>query len=141
MSSAIPAALIASYHAADYRAGSGAAAISLRIDQHSEALAQLLAGSGRQCAVFITACNPGSQPHSPAANQAAQARLREELNRHAEQVIEGSSSDPSGAWPAEPSLLALGVELDVAQALGRQFGQNALVWAGADAIPRLILLK
>lgn len=141
MSSAIPAALIASYRAADYRAGSGAAALNLRIDQHSEALAQLLAASGRQCAVFITACNPGSQLQSLAANQAVQARLREELSCHTSQIIEGTSSDPSGAWPAESSLLALGVELDVAEALGRQFGQNALVWAGADAIPRLMLLR
>ncbi|MCX7184674.1 MAG: DUF3293 domain-containing protein [Nitrosospira sp.] len=141
MPSAIPADLVASYRAADYRAGSGSAAIILRIDQHSEALAQLLAASGRQCAVFITACNPGSQPHSLAANQVAQARLHEELSRHTDQIIEGTGSDPSGIWPAEPSLLALGVELEVAEALGRQFGQNAIVWAGADAIPRLMLLR
>ena len=141
MSSEISADLIVSYRAADYQAGSGPAAITLRIDQYSESLAQLLAASDRQCAVFITACNPGSQPHSPATNRAANARLREELDRHTDQITEGTSSDPSGVWPPEPSLLALGVELDVAEALGRQFGQNAVVWAGADAIPRLILLK
>jgi hypothetical protein len=141
MPSAIPAGLIASYRAADYRAGSDSAAIILRIDQYSESLAQLLAASGRQCAVFITACNPGSQPQSRVTNRAADARLRAELSRHTDQIIEGASSDPSGIWPAEPSLLALGVELDVAQALGRQFGQNAIVWAGADAIPRLMLLR
>ncbi len=141
MSSEIPADLIDSYRTADYRAGSGSAAISLRIDQYSEALSQLLAGSGRQCAVFITACNPGSQPQSPAANQAVHARLREELNRHTDQIIEGTGSDPSGTWPPEPSLLALGVDLTTAQVLGRQFGQNAVVWAGADAIPRLMLLR
>ncbi len=141
MPSEIPANLIASYRAADYRAGSGSAAISLRIDQYSESLAQLLAASGQQCAVFITACNPGSQPQSPAANRAAHALLREELSRHTDQIIEGTGSDPSGAWPPEPSLLALGVDLTTAQVLGRQFGQNAVVWAGADAIPRLMLLR
>ena len=141
MSSAIPADLIASYRAADYRAGSGSAAITLRIDQHSESLSQLLAASGQQYAVFITACNPGSQPQSPATNRAAHALLREELSRHTDQIIEGTGSDPSGAWPPEPSLLALGVKLDVAEALGRKFRQNAVVWAGADAISRLILLR
>ena len=141
MPSEISANLIASYRAADYRAGSGSAAISLRIDQYSEWLSQLLAASGQQCAVFITACNPGSQPQSPAANRAADARLRAELSRHSKQIIEGTGSDPSGAWPPEQSLLALGVDLATAQALGRQFGQNAIVWAGADAIPRLILLR
>ena len=141
MPSEIPADIIASYRAADYQAGSGSAAIRLRIDQHSESLAQLLAASGQQCAVFITACNPGSQPQSPAANQAANAHLHEELSRHTDQIIEGTGSDPSGTWPLEQSLLALGVELDVAEVLGRRFGQNAVVWAGADAIPRLILLR
>ncbi len=141
MPSDISADLIASYRAADYRAGPDSAAITLRIDQYSESLAQLLAASGRQCAVFITACNPGSQPQSLAANRAADARLREELNRHTDQIIEGTGSDPSGTWPPEPSLLALGVDLTTAQVLGRQFGQNAVVWAGADAIPRLMLLR
>ncbi|MDO8437471.1 MAG: DUF3293 domain-containing protein [Nitrosomonadaceae bacterium] len=141
MPSDIPADLIARYRAADYRAGSDSAAIMLRIDQYSESLSQLFAASGQQCAVFITACNPGSQPCSLEMNRAAHTRLRDELSRHASQVIEGTGSDPSGAWPPEQSLLALGVDLATAQALGRQFGQNAIVWAGADAIPRLVLLR
>jgi hypothetical protein len=28
-----------------------------------------------------------------------------------------------------------------AQALGAEFGQNAIVWADADAVPQLILLR
>ncbi len=141
MPSEIPADLIARYRAADYRAGSGSAAVMLRIDQYSDPLSRLLAASGQQCAVFITACNPSSQPCSLEMNRAADARLRDELRRHASQIIEGAGSDPSGAWPPEQSLLALGVDLDKSKALGRQFGQNAVVWAGADAIPRLILLR
>jgi len=140
-SSGISADLIASYRAADYQAGSGSAAVLLSIDQYSESLSQLLAASGQQCAVFITAYNPRSQPQSLAANQAAQARLRDELNYLTDQIIEGTSSDPTGTWSPEQSLLALGVDLATAQALGRQFGQNAVVWAGVDAIPRLILLR
>ena len=132
---------IASYRAADYQAGAGSAVVILRINQYSKSLSQLLAASGQQCAAFITAYNPFSQPQNLAANQAVHARLRDELSRHANQVIEGMGSDPSGAWPPEQSFLALGVELDAAEALGRQFGQNAIVWAGADAIPRLILLR
>lgn len=141
MPSKIPAGLIASYRAADYQAGAGSAVVVLRIDQYSESLSQLLAASGQQCAVFITAYNPCSQPQNLAANQAAHARLRDELSYLTGQIIEGTGSDPTGAWPPEQSLFALGVDLDKSKALGRQFGQNAVVWAGADAIPRLILLR
>jgi hypothetical protein len=141
MPSAIPADLIASYRAADYQAGAGSATVVLRIDQYSESLSQLLAASGQQSAAFITAYNPCNQSCSFEANQAAQARLRNELSRHASQIIEGMGSDLSGAWPPEQSLLALGVDLATAQALGRQFGQNAVVWVGPNAIPRLILLR
>lgn len=140
-SSGISADLIASYRAADYQAGAGSAAALLHIDQHSESLSQLLAAAGQQCAVFITAYNPCSQPQSLTANQAAHAYLRDELKYLTDQIIEGTSSDPAGTWPPEQSLLALGVELDKSKALGRKFGQNAVVWAGADAIPRLILLR
>ncbi len=140
-SSGISADLIASYRVADYQAGAGSAVVVLRIDQYSESLSLLFAASGHQCGTFITAYNPHSQPQNLAANQAAQARLRDELNCLTDQIIEGTSFDPTGAWPPEQSLLALGVGLATAQVLGRQFGQNAIVWVGADAIPRLILLR
>ncbi|SHL69343.1 Protein of unknown function [Nitrosospira sp. Nsp11] len=56
-------------------------------------------------------------------------------------IIEGEGFDPCGKWPAEKSFLALGLDLKESSALGKEFGQNAIVWAGADAIPRLILLR
>ncbi len=71
------------------------------------------------------------------------AALRDRLDSYVarpDQIIEGMGIDPSGKWPAEKSFLALGLDLETSRALGREFGQNAIVWAGADAIPRLILL-
>jgi hypothetical protein len=35
----------------------------------------------------------------------------------------------------------LGMALDAAQEVGRRYGQNAIVWAGADAVPELVLLR
>jgi hypothetical protein len=35
----------------------------------------------------------------------------------------------------------LGLDLDTSCALGREFHQNAIVWAGEDAVPSLILLR
>ena len=144
--------LIAAYRSTAYRIESGTepgcGVIILRVDQRSEPLSRLFAASGHQCAAFITACNPFSTPQSHEENLAACARLRDKLDRQlhdhpgkAGQIIEGTGCDSSGAWPAEKSFLALGLDLETSQALGREFGQNAIVWAGADAIPRLVLLR
>jgi len=41
----------------------------------------------------------------------------------------------------EKSFFALGVDLETAKNLGICYQQNAIVWAGADAVPKLILLR
>lgn len=131
------------YRSAYYRAGTGRDAITLRVDEYSEPLSRLFAASGHRCAAFITACNPYGAKESPEANMRACAALRDRLDRYVaqpDQIIEGMGIDPSEEWPAERSFLALGLDLETSRALGREFGQNAIVWAGADAIPKLILL-
>ena len=131
---------INAYRATDYRVGLGRDAFVLRIDTRSEPLLDLYASSGYRCAVFITAYNPFSQTQSADANDAENARLRTELLRQTNYAIEGAGTDRSGAWPEEQSFLALGLGLETSKTLGMQFGQNAIVWAEDDAIPRLILL-
>ena len=140
----IPEDVITAYRLASYRAGSGRSAITLRVDQYSEALSQLFATSNHRCAAFITACNPFGAREDPDANMRACAALRERLVSYAAkpgQIIESMGIDPSGTWPTEMSFLVLGLNLDTSRALGMEFSQNAIVWAGADAIPRLILLR
>jgi hypothetical protein len=141
--SAIAEDLITAYRSAHYRAGSGQDAITLRVDEHSEPLSRLFRASGHRCAAFITACNPFGAQESLKANMRACAALHDRLDSYVawpDQIIEGMGIDPSGEWPAEKSFLALGLDLETSRALGEEFGQNAIVWAGADAIPRLILL-
>lgn len=140
--------LIAAYRATVYRVkpgmGSDGDAIILRVGQYSEPLSRLFAASGHQCAAFITASNPFSVPQSDEENLAACARLYDRLQRqlgNAGRIREGEGCDPTGAWPGEKSFLALGLDFETSQALGREFGQNAVVWAGSDAIPRLVLLR
>lgn len=140
----IPDHLIAAYRSANYRAGTGKDAITLRVDQYSEPLSRLLAESGHRCAAFITACNPFGALENLEANMKACADLRDRLERYVaqpDQIIEGMGIDSSGAWPPEKSFLVLGLDLETSRTLGREFGQNAVVWAGADAIPLLILLR
>lgn len=140
--------LIAAYRSTEYRVAGkaefGSGTIILRIDEYSEPLSRLFTASDLQCAAFITACNPCSVPQSHEENLAACARLRDKLDRHtvrAGQILEGEGCDPSGVWPAEKSFFVLGLNLEASQALGGEFGQNAIVWAGPDAIPGLVLLR
>ncbi len=141
MSSKINDEIIASYHAAIYRFGTDPTAIELCIDQYSKPLASLIVESGRRCAVFISAYNSRSRIQSSESNRVAHDRLHNDLRSHADQIIEGASSDPSGVWPPEMGFLAIGVDLATAQRLGDQYGQNAILWADEDAIPRLVLLR
>jgi hypothetical protein len=133
--------LIANYKAADYQAIVDTDAITLHIDQYSASLHQLLIKSDHQCAVFITAFNPLSQSQRTQKNLTRNAQLHKALTQYTNLAFEGISTDPSKLWPAEQSFLALGIDLKTAKTLGKKFGQNAIVWIDADAIPRLILLR
>lgn len=140
--SEIPAEKIKAYLDTHYRFGQGIDLITLRIDTHAEALSRLCASSGCACGVFITAYNPLGQSQYINANQAAHARLGIELEALAPgRVIEGAGADPTGEWPEEKSFFALGVDLDAARELGIRYKQDAIVWVGKDAVPRLILLR
>ncbi len=139
--SEVPEDLIAAYRATEFRCGAGAEAFTLRIGVRSDALVQQFASTGCTSAVFITAYTPFSQPQSEEANRAAQVRLGDELASLGRPVLDGVGADPKGRWPPEPSYLVLGVLLEAAQALGRRYQQNALVWVGADAVPELMLLR
>jgi hypothetical protein len=55
--------------------------------------------------------------------------------------LAGRAEDPAGIWPGEPSFLVFGVRERDARGLAERFGQNALLHAGADGVPRLVLLR
>lgn len=138
----VPDNLIDAYRSARYRAGTGSNALTLHIDQYSEPLSRLFAASGHRCAAFITACNPLGRLQSPEENLAACAHLLDKLRQlvRADQIIEGKGYDPVGVWPGEKSFLVLGLSLETSRMLGKEFRQNAMVWIGENAVPRLILL-
>lgn len=139
--SKIPSELIQAYHDAAYRVATLDEALELRVDRRSPELAALYAIYGCKSACFITACNPSSQLRSTEINREANARLRVELERVARAIFDSDGSDADGDGPREPGFLALGIDEAQAAGLGRSFEQNAVLWAGADAIPRLLLLR
>ena len=133
--------LISGYRGTDYQIGADFDSISLRIDQYSEPFAKLLTASKHPCAAIISAYNPCSQLQSNEENLAAHESLKNYFGRHSYLMIESLNIDPTDLWPAEKSFFVLSLDLSTAKLLGQQFKQNAIVWIGSDAIPRLILLR
>jgi hypothetical protein len=137
----MPRRLAAAYRATDYVVEAPAGAFTLHVDEPSAALAALHAQHQVRSSACISAWNPGSVPASAAANDAAHRRLLGLLQAAGHAVIAGWGRDPTGAWPAERSLLALGITAGSARRLAAAFGQNALLHAGADAVPRLVWVR
>jgi hypothetical protein len=48
--------------------------------------------------------------------------------------------DPTGYWPDEHGFLVMGWSLRAIKALGHTLRQNAVLWVGKDAVPKLLLL-
>ncbi|AOY98289.1 hypothetical protein BKK81_02525 [Cupriavidus sp. USMAHM13] len=142
---AIDAATLQAYLETHYRVRGGMP-FTMRIGERCEALAVLHASAGVRCSAFITAWNPYSQPDPDAAANAAANAVRQQalaqgLMRTGLRYIDGIGQHPSNGWAGEESLLVLGLAREAAEALGRHYGQNAIVWSGADAVPQLVLLR
>jgi len=90
---------------------------------------------------FITAHNPFSQPLSDRENDQRHQSLLTRLKERGYRYVEGEGGDIDGEWPSERSVYIDGIDLIKASILGKEYGQNAIVWAGRDAVPRLIVLR
>ncbi len=132
---------IAAYKATHYRVGGSESTFVLRIGVPSRDLRRLYQATGQNSAVFVTAFNPYGTVQSDQANLAAHARLGDHIRSFTPHVIEGDGADPSGEWPPELSFLALGIDDPTARLLGEGAHQDAVVWAGADGVPHLLLLR
>ncbi len=130
--------LIAAYERADYDVhGAHRGGFTLKIGRRSAALDELLEAHGATSAAFVTAANPQGEARSAAENRAAQAELEASL---ALPFHRGEGRDPEGSW-AEPSALVVGIGRGEAEALGRAWRQNAIVFAEKGAAPELVLLR
>ena len=113
----------------------------LRIGQVSSDLASLYGRHNVDCAAFITGCNPFSRRVSKSENKDQQKALAKELAGRSLTFYEGIGQHPSNKWPGEESFLVLGLDHEAAKKLGERFEQNAIVCAGTDAMPQLVLLR
>ena len=139
--SALEPGLIAAYRAAHYRVDDRPP-FTMEVDEHSSGLERLMRGGGHAGAMFITAWNPNGDPLTSDRNAARQQQLIDELREAGLAWVPGVGWDPTGAWPdEEASVLVLGVDRASACGWGRRHRQNAVLWAGTDAVPRLLLLR
>ena len=138
--SAIPADTLRAYRETIYTVN-GEPGFALQIGQRSTELERAHERHDTRCSAFLTACNPFSVPLDDLANATRQAELAGELSGRGLKFLPGIGQHPSNEWPGEESFLAFGLELGAAKELALRFEQNAFVWCGVDAVPRLITLR
>lgn len=131
------AALTERYRAAHYIVQWGARQFTMRVDVRSDALADCQRAQGVQRSAFVSAWNPRSEQQPAAVNAAAHAQLLAMLKGEGHRWLPAWGQDPAGQWPAEQSLLVLGIAADAAIRIGRAFDQNAILLVGEEAVPRL----
>lgn len=111
---------------------------TLRIGQSSPELDTLLQETDNNCAAFITAWNPMCQALSDAENQSRQQSLMDAIDRRGLLYHPGIGQHPSNGWPGEESVLVLGLQLEAARSLAREWGQLAFVWVEREHPVELI---
>lgn len=136
----IHAELLASYERASYHVEASPSFI-LKIGRYSPELHSMYEASSKKRAAFITAYNPGSIELSNEDNKERNQRLEEKIQTLLLDYIYGESTCDESEWTGEKSFLILGIKQEEAISLGKEFGQNAIVWINQKAIPELLLLK
>lgn len=138
--SAIDPGTLQAYRETAYRVH-GRGSFTMQVDVACPELAAAYRHRQVDCSAFVTACNPYSRRLSDKANAIRHAALGRWLRRNRHRAVEGVGQHPSNQWPGEASYLILGLRLDAAKKLGGRLRQNAILWCGADAVPRLVLLR
>jgi hypothetical protein len=130
---------LAAFHATHYQVDGSNGSFVLRIGAHSQELQLLHDSHGVVSSAYLTAWNPLGNIVPPEANARNQQALQRDLAELSVPVLSGEGKDPKSGW-AEQSLLAIGLSREHAVALGNRYRQLAIVFAGQDAIPELVLL-
>jgi len=112
----------------------------IRIGEPNRDLDELLEAEGAATAAYITAANPRGEARSAWRNEIANAALVESQTAAGYRCYEGEGRDPQGRWTPERSVLVVGIARAEAEAVGRVFEQNAIVFVEKGRAPELVLL-
>jgi hypothetical protein len=132
--------LIAAYEKALYVVF-GRPELVIRIGEPNPDLDELLEAEGAANAAFITAANPRGVATSAWKNEIANAALVETQTKAGYRCFEGEGRDPQRRWRPERSALVVGIPRADAEAVGRAFGQNAIVFVEKGRAPELVVLE
>ena len=113
----------------------------LEVNRYCGKLDRLFKNWEATSAAFISAYNPYSESLAAEENALRNQRLQADIKHLGFRSIDGFGKHPDGEWEAEDSFFVPGISLDGARELGAAYGQNAIVWCGEDAVPRLVLLR
>jgi hypothetical protein len=130
--------LDAAYRATRYLVDGPNGRFAVRVGRASPEADALAEAHGATAWAYITAYNPGSVRASEEENRARQRELDEAVRVMALAVFRGEGKGDDDAWPAEPSLLVLGIAEAEALTLARRFGQAAVVFGERGGPARLL---
>lgn len=129
------------YRATCYRVFLPGGQCDLRIGQANPVLKAWLETAGVESFAIITAFNPGSALAASEQNAERQAQLECDLLEGNYEPYAGENVPDGPEWPSEESCFVADIACDDACALAEEYGQNAIVYGGADAVPRLVWIE
>jgi hypothetical protein len=127
----------AAYLATEYNVVTPKGRFTLRAFHRSSALHRLHLAFNVAGSAFLTAFNPYSERSDEVKNQSYQDQLIADV-RERWKFLPGEAVDPQGRWPAEPSVLVLGISREEAILLGKKYRQNAILVADEEGNTTLL---
>ncbi len=129
--------LLEAYLAAVYRVDVGGTWLALWVGQPAPAAldaARPVCPGNEAAWTLVTAWNPQSRPQDPAANAAADAALRAELDARGLARLRAIGGSPDGCWEEQGWLVA-GLDAAAADALARRHDQAGLLhWRAGEPV-------
>jgi len=131
--------LIVAYLGAEYVVY-GEPVLVFRIGEPNDGLDALLEAEGADTAAYVTAANPRGRLAGKTENVLASTALLRAQKDAGYACYAGEGRDPQEEWPAEPSVLVVGISRAEAMVLGRSYEQIAIVFVRKGRAPELVML-
>jgi hypothetical protein len=104
----------------------------------SARLESLMKEDGVSTCAYITAYSPDSKVVSPDENTRNQKALIADISSKHWKYYNGEGKHPSNNWPAEPSILIMGIKLKEARDLALRYRQIAFLFGTSGGKTKLI---